>query len=88
MSNFELVTSMQEEITELKRKLQRAESIRDTIRDENKRLYSELHDLKVSRFARFNNEECWIYQGDGSDFLDSLVCPVVIDAKTLIELGA
>lgn len=90
MSNNRIISAqialMEADIKELRRKLQRSESIRDSIRDENLELYSQLHDLKVSRFHRFNNEECWIYQGDGSDHLDSLICPVVIDAKTLIKL--
>jgi len=41
---------------------------------------------KHNRFARFGNEECWIYQGDGEDHLESLVCPVVISPKDLLEL--
>jgi len=40
------------------------------------------------RFARFTNEECWIYQGDGYDHLESLTCPVVISAKELMQLIA
>ena len=43
--------------------------------------------IKNHRFANFANEECWIYQGDGSDHLESLTCPVVISASKLIELG-
>ena len=41
----------------------------------------------IKRFAQFANDECWIYQGDGRDYLESLVCPVVISAQKLIELG-
>ena len=34
------------------------------------------------------NGECWIYQGDENDHLDSLVCPVVISAKQLMDILA
>lgn len=46
----------------------------------------DLDELRAKKFARFKNEECWIYQGDGQDHLESLVCPVVIDAKILLKL--
>jgi len=41
---------------------------------------------KNKKFARFNNEECWLWQGDGEDKLGSLVCPVVISPRALSEL--
>lgn len=47
--------------------------------------YDKLRDLMIKKFVRFNDEDCWIYQGDGDDLLESLVCPVVIDAARLIE---
>lgn len=46
----------------------------------------EIYELKQKKYARFANEECWIYQGNNSDHLESLVCPVVISAEKLIEL--
>ncbi len=46
-------------------------------------LGAENAELRAKRFVRFNNEECWIYQGDGSDHLESLVCPVVISTRQL-----
>jgi len=42
--------------------------------------------LERQQFARFNAQECWIYQGDGNDNLESLVCPVVISAPELMAL--
>ena len=55
--------------------------------------YRELDDLQCvldctlqQRFARFNEEECWIFQDDGEDYLESLVCPVVTTKDKLIEL--
>lgn len=43
---------------------------------------------KNKKFAGFSNEECWIYQGDGEDHLESLVCPVVISANDLMAILA
>lgn len=36
--------------------------------------------------ARTESGECWHWQGDGYDFPDSLVCPVVIDPDVLRDL--
>lgn len=47
---------------------------------------AEILSLKHQKFAQFNNEECWIYQGNGDDHLESLVCPVVISAHNLQQL--
>ena len=46
----------------------------------------QIQELKAQKFASFHNDECWIYQGDGEDRLESLVCPVVIAPATLLEL--
>lgn len=65
---------------------QKAERARDAMTNELGRLAVENAQLRALRFARFNNEECWIYQGDGEDHLESLVCPVVIAASTLLGI--
>lgn len=44
--------------------------------------------LQRNRFATFNTQECWIYQGNGPDHLESLVCPVVISADELPKVIA
>lgn len=49
---------------------------------------AEIQELKQQKFVRFNNEECWIYQGDETDCLGSLVCPVVIHPQTLMGIFA
>lgn len=54
----------------------------DTLR----RCEEELAIEKTKRFARFNEEECWLFQDDGEDHLESLVCPVVISPYKLQEL--
>lgn len=44
---------------------------------------AQIAELRDKTFARFNEEECWIFQDDGEDYPDSLVCPVVISAEQL-----
>jgi len=52
-----------------------------------KSLLAEVEQLRAIKFQRFNNEDCWIYQGDGEDHLESLVCPVVVSPQKLIEFA-
>lgn len=54
--------------------------------DNLRRCEEELAAEKTKRFARFNEEECWLFQDDGEDHLESLVCPVVISPYKLQEL--
>ena len=49
-------------------------------------LQKSLAELKARKFANFNNEDCWIWMGDGNDHLESLTCPVVISPSDLMEL--
>lgn len=65
------------------RKLQRTANY---LYDKNNELEEQLSELKKNQFKTFNDEECWIWQGDGSDNLDTLVCPVVISPRDLSEL--
>lgn len=53
-----------------------------------KHLQAQVEELKQKTFARFATEECWIYQGDGSDGLDSLTCPIVVSVRKLYERDA
>ncbi len=66
--------------------IQKAEMARDAAIGEIERLSVENAKLRATRFARFNNEECWIYTGEGDDHLESLVCPVVIGAAKLLDI--
>lgn len=43
----------------------------------------QVNEMRETQFRRFNNEECWIYHGDGEDYPESLICPVVISAEQL-----
>jgi len=51
-----------------------------------KSLELEVEQLKAEKFRRFGNQDCWMYQGDGEDHLETLVCPVVIAPHKLIEI--
>lgn len=42
--------------------------------------------LKRRNFVKFREDECWVWHGDGSDNLESLVCPVVISAEDLKDI--
>ncbi len=54
--------------------------------EENRRLEAAFSELQAKMFVRLNNQECWLYQGDGEDNLHSLVCPVVIDPTELMHI--
>lgn len=60
----------------LERELKNAENRVDTWKEQ-------VNEMRETQFRRFNNEECWIYQGDGEDYPESLICPVVISAEQL-----
>lgn len=64
----------------------KAEQARDAAFAELKALGAENAELRASRFRTFSSEDCWIYLGDGSDHLESLVCPVVISPAELIRI--
>ena len=72
---------------DLANKLRFAADEIDSLRNAVKMMKKEIATLREQKFVRFNDEECWIYQGDGSDHLESLVCPVVISAGKLLELS-
>ena len=57
---------------------------------ECKRLQTEVsaYRQEVRQLHRYGNAEYWRWQGDGSDHLESLTCPVLIDAKDLAALSA
>lgn len=56
--------------------------------DEVESAHAEIARLKCKKFAYFADQDCWIYQGDDDDQLESLVCPVVISAQDLLKLKA
>lgn len=50
------------------------------------RLEAEVRELKREKFKKFRGEECWIWAGDASDKLETLMCPVVISPSDLLEI--
>jgi hypothetical protein len=62
--------------------------VRETVKDERiATLETEIERLQKQKFRKFREDECWIYQGDGEDNLQSLVCPVVIAPDKLMALN-
>jgi hypothetical protein len=49
-------------------------------------LIAENLELKQKTFRFYNDEEYWIFQDDGEDYADSLVCPVVMSADQFRRL--
>lgn len=49
-------------------------------------LENELRELGRRKFHYFNEEECWIFQEEGDNYLDSLCCPVIIAPERLVEI--
>ncbi len=70
-------------IVELEQKLEAAEQALKSAEDRVDAYKLHVDEMRETQFRRFNNEECWIYQGDGEDYPESLICPVVISAEQL-----
>jgi len=75
------------EKTELtKFEIQKLQRMAAYLLKENEKLSATVRELNLKQFRWFNDDECWIWQGDGSDHLESLICPVVISARDLQPL--
>lgn len=68
------------------KQIERLEIINKDLIKDLARTEGVVDDLRNKRFVRFGNEDCWIYDKDDDNDLESLVCPVVIDKDVLIEL--
>lgn len=71
--------------------LKRAEEAERELKNSEVRIDAwkkEIDEMRETQFRRFNNEECWIYQGNGEDYPESLICPVVISAEQLLTFLA
>jgi flagellar capping protein FliD len=80
-----LLNSCEKALVERDKKIESMDlKMKDGFRHEE-RLGDRVQELKLQRFARFDDQECWVYTGEDDD-LESLTCPVVIDPKTLIKL--
>ncbi|WP_067097885.1 hypothetical protein [Marinomonas atlantica] len=67
---------------DISKTLRQVELLASEVRSRDK----ELARLRSRQFFGFNNEECWLWMGDGTDHLESLVCPVVISPVDLMAL--
>lgn len=52
----------------------------------NDYLQQQVDELKRKRFWHFNNEECWAWDSDGNNYIDSLFCPIVISAQDMKDI--
>lgn len=77
-------------VADLEHRLKCSEILRQELVKEIEQLTSEVAGLRIRKFTHFNNEECWIYDPNGENNLDSLVCPVVISPSDLqnVVMGA
>lgn len=82
----EQLEALKAENSGLSKKLSKAERAREACKNAYLKSEQENAELKVKVFRYFNDEECWIWQGDGSDHLESLVCPVVIHPVDLMRI--
>lgn len=80
------VINLWKECQRLKKELSK-ETIRkeESYRNEDN-LLQENKELRRKTFRWFGEEDYWIWQSDGENYLDSLVCPVVISVEDLKEL--
>lgn len=67
---------------DLRTRCRKCEGYIQHIRD----LDTEVKKLRDIKLVRFNKDDCWLWQGDGFDYPESLVCPVVMSADTLRDL--
>lgn len=52
----------------------------------NKYLQEQIDHLRNKRFWWFNEQEHWLWDSGGNNYLDSLVCPVIISADDMREI--
>ena len=80
-------------IKSLVQQLEDAEYDIDIMAEHNIQLQQELamandsiKTLRYEKMKHFNNEECWIFQKDGGNQIESLSCPIVIYPNDLINI--
>ncbi|GAB1102152.1 hypothetical protein [Shewanella algae] len=49
----------------------------------NEQLQKALDEQRIRRFWSFGDEEHWLWDSEGNNYLDSLVCPIVISANDM-----
>lgn len=49
-------------------------------------LEQRITEMRRTRFRNFGDEETWLWDAHGNNYLDSLVCPVIIHASDLRDI--
>lgn len=80
------VINLWKENKKLKKKLANAEALKEESFRQEDFLLQENKELKRKKFWSYDVEDYWIWQSDGDNYLDSLVCPVVISVEDLKEI--
>lgn len=84
----EAVPALLADLEDAERTISRQQTAIDGQVSEINTLKDDRNSLLAKKFSKFNGEECWIWQGDGEDHLESLVCPVVIAPTDLMAMQA
>lgn len=74
-----------EQMQGLQRQLEKETVRKESAFEQTRMLEEKNRELRQRVFAWFNQYECWIFQDDGHDYPESLVCPVVMSAEKLRE---
>ena len=87
-----LVVDMANRIAELEKELSNQIMKKEHAFKREQYLIDENLELRRVTFREYNEEEFWIFQDDGEDYSESIVCPVVMSAKQFrrlmhLELG-
>lgn len=61
--------------------------VRDDLINEIERKERVLNEYRIKRFVNFAEDECWIWSPDSANFIDSLVCPIVIHKEDLLRIA-
>tara|TARA_R110000822_G_scaffold58228_5_gene145758 strand:+ start:1798 stop:2286 length:489 start_codon:yes stop_codon:yes gene_type:complete len=88
-AEFDIFELANEAVKKIQSLISQNENLKEKIKDigySYRKVEEERDELRILKFKRFNEEECWLYRGDGEDYLDSLVCPVVISPERLITI--
>ena len=80
------ITRLLGEIAELEKERDKQKLKKEHAFKRERYLIAENLELKQKTFAYYNDEEYWIFQDDGEDYAESLVCPVVMSATQFRRL--
>jgi hypothetical protein len=81
-----IIIAFEVKIAELEKERDRESLKKEHAFKRERYLIAENLELKKLTFRFYNDEEYWIFQDDGEDYADSLVCPVVMSADQFRRL--